>query len=229
MHRPLGVIAVCATLAGCAGSGVGNNLPRGAGAYQLIPLASASKPAQDYRIGPMDAIDITVLQEPDLSAKALQVDAFGSVNLPLIGDVAAAGKTASQLAAEIAAKYGQKYLERPQVAVVVSKPVPRRVVVQGEVAQPGIYEISGPTTLLSALSLAKGETEFASLNEVVVFRNINGQRMGAVFDVKAIRTGMAEDPEVLSNDTIVVGYSAARRTCKNIMNSMPILNIFRPF
>lgn len=221
--------AGAAALSACAGSSLGDTLPRGASAYQVIPLASATKPPQDYRIGPMDAIDITVLQEPDLSAKAMQVDAFGRVNLPLIGDVVAGGKTAAQLSTEIAARYGERYLVRPQVAVVVSKPVPQKVIVQGEVAKPGVYEISGPTTLLSALSLAQGETEFASLNEVVVFRNVGGRRMGAIFDVKSIRSGQSEDPEVLSNDTIVVGYSAARRTWKNILSSMPILNIFRPF
>ena len=217
------------SLLGCASSHATADLPRGAMAYNVIPLASASRAPEDYRVGPLDTLDITVFQEPELSSKAVPVDAFGNVNLPLIGEVAAAGKTASQLSQEVAAKLGEKYLQRPQVSVVVSKPVAQKVVVQGEVVQPGVYEIQGPTTLLGALSLAKGETQLASLNEVVVFRTVGGQRMGAVFDVASIRTGQADDPEIRSNDLVVVGYSSARRVWKNILSSIPVLNIFRPF
>jgi polysaccharide export outer membrane protein len=223
------LLPVMTALAGCASSQAGSNLPRGSMAYGVIPMPSESRVAEDYRIGPLDAIDVTVLQEPDLSAKAVAVDAHGNVNLPLIGDVTAAGKTPGALSREIAARYGERYLRNPQVSVIVSKPVAQKVVVQGEVAQPGVYTIEGPTTLLGALALAKGETQIASLNEVVVFRTINGKRMGAVFDVKSIRSGQSEDPEIRSNDLIVVGYSSAKRFWRDVVSSMPILNVFRPF
>ena len=221
-------IAGCFCLAACASGDIGAGLPRGAMAYNVIPVAPQNKPPVDYRIGPLDALDITVLQEPELSSKAILVDAFGNVNLPLIGDVKAAGKTAGELSREVAARFGEKYLQRPQVSVVVSKPVAQKVAIQGEVVQPGIYEIQGATTLLGALSLAKGEAPAAKLNEVVVFRTINGQRMGAVFDVRSIRSGQSEDPEIVSNDLVVVGFSAAKRTWRDIISSIPILNIFQP-
>lgn len=213
----------------CSGSNVASNLPRGAMAYDVIPLASTSRAPEDYKIGPLDALDITVLQEPELSSKATTVDAFGNVNLPLIGDVKAGGKTASQLAKEVAALFGKRYLRNPQVSVVVAKPVAQKVVVQGEVTQPGIYQIDGPTTLLGAISLAKGETQLAKLTEVAVFRTVNGRRMGAMFDVNSIRAGQAEDPEIRSNDLVVVGYSGSKRMWRDVVNSLPILNIFRPF
>jgi polysaccharide export outer membrane protein len=228
--KGLGLFLLPATvLAACAGSSVGSSLPRGAMAYDVIPLAPTNRVPEDYRIGPLDALDITVLQEPELTSKLIPVDAFGNVNLPLVGDIRAGGKTASELSKEIAARYGEKYLRNPQVSVVVSKPVAQKVVVQGAVIEPGVYQIDGPTTLLGALSLAKGESEVAAIDDVAVFRTVNGQRMGAVFDIASIRNGQADDPEIRSNDLIVVGTSGAKRMWRDVISSMPILNIFRPF
>lgn len=223
------ILPLLATTASCASKHVGKNLPAGTMAYQLVPPSLTTVAAETYRIGPLDALDITILQEPDLSPRAAPVDASGNVNLPLIGDVLASGKTARQLAGEIADRYGQRYLRNPQVSVVVAKPVAQKVAVQGEVTEPGVFPIEGPTTLLGALAMAKGETLQAALNDVVVFRTIEGQRRGAVFDVRQIRSGQAPDPQIRSNDLIIVGYSGGRRAWRDIVNSMPILNIFRPF
>lgn len=228
--KMLGLLMLPAMILGaCAGSTVGSSLPRGAMAYNVIPLAQTNRLPEDYRIGPLDALDITVLQEPELSSKMIPVDAFGNVNLPLVGDIRAGGKTAAELSKEIATRYGEKYLKNPQVSVVVSKPVAQKVVVQGAVTEPGVYQIDGPTTLLGALSLAKGETDVAAMNDVAVFRTVNGQRMGAVFDVASIRNGQADDPEIRSNDLIIVGTSGTKSMWRDIISSMPILNIFRPF
>ena len=227
--RFLLILPALGGVAACASNNVGAGLPRGGTAYNLVPAAFSNVAPEEYRIGPLDALDITVLQEPDLSTKAAPVDAFGNVNLTLIGDVRASGKTASELAKEVADRYSQKYLKNPQVSVLVAKPVAQKVAVQGEVAQPGVYPIEGPTTLLGALSLAKGETEYAALNDVVVFREVNGQRSGAVFDINEIRSGKAADPQIRSNDMVIVGYSGSRRAWRDVMSGFPILNIFRAF
>lgn len=227
--RFLLMLPAVASVAACASNNVGAGLPHGGTAYNVVPAALSNVAPEEYRIGPLDALDITVLQEPDLSTKAAPVDAYGNVNLTLIGDVRASGKTAGELAKEVARRYGEKYLKNPQVSIVVSKPVAQKVAVQGEVIQPGVYPIDGPTTLLGALSLAKGETEYAALNDVVVFREVNGQRTGAVFDIRQIRNGQAPDPQVRSNDTVIVGYSASRRTWRDITTGFPILNILRFF
>lgn len=227
--RFLSILPMLLAAGACASNNVGANLPSGQMAYSVVPAATTLVSAEDYRIGPLDQLDITVLQEPDLSAKAAPVDASGNVNLPLIGDIRVSGKTASEFAREVASRYSQRYLKDPQVSVVVSKPVAQKVAVQGEVVQPGIYAIEGPTTLLGALSLAKGETPLAALNDTVVFRQVNGQRTGAVFDVRQIRSGKAADPQIRANDMIIVGYSGGRRALRDIMGAVPILNIFRPF
>lgn len=220
------VLLVCAC--GASQPQVAENLPRGAAAYSVIPSAGANTTTADYRISAFDSIDISVYGESDLSVKGQQVDTTGVLTLPLVGPVPAAGKTASELGHEVERLFAQKYLRNPQVTVTVDKSVTQKVTVQGEVTAPGVYELKGPTTLLETLSLAKGELRSAKLDQVVVFRTINGQRMGAIFDVRTIRAGSANDPRILGNDVVVVGYSQARRNWEDIMRVLPVFNTFRP-
>jgi polysaccharide export outer membrane protein len=227
--RWIGFAGLLAVLGGCAGPNAGTDLPRGATAYDRFPSAAQNATPQNYRIGPLDTIDISVYQEADLSTKGVQVDASGNIAVPLVGTVAAAGRTASELGQELNRLYGKDYLEHPQVTVVVVTSASQKVVVQGEVTEPGVYDIKGPTTLLEAISLAKGETRVAALKDVVVFRTVNGQRMGAVFDVNSIRRGEAQDPQLRGSDLVVVGYSNSRGLWRDALSAAPLLNIFRPF
>lgn len=231
VRNGFGIVAVAAALlSGCASDPSPRaSLPSGVDAYSVITASAEKQEVRDYRIGALDTISVSVFQEPELSISAAQVDASGNIALPLLGKVPAAGKTASELSALIAGKLGEKYLVKPQVTVSVSGSVSQKVVVQGEVNQAGVYDIKGRTTLLEALAMARGETRVATLKEVVVFRNVNGQRMGAVFDVAAIRRGKAEDPEILGNDVVVVGYSHAKSIWRDIRESAGIVSVFRPF
>lgn len=224
----LGLGCMALSLSACAGPNVGKDVPRGSRAYEVMPAAQPDVAQAEYRIGPLDTIDITVFQEPDLSTKGVQVDASGNIAIPLVGKVQASGKTASELAQAIEARLGEKYLQNPQVTVIVSGSVSQKVVVEGEVTEPGVYPIHGATTLLEALSLAKGETRVAALKEVLIFRTTNGQRMGAVFDVNKIRRGDAEDPQILGNDLVVVGYSNVRGVWRDILQTSPLIAVFRP-
>lgn len=220
-------------LSGCAsGSSVSAGLPNGQAAYSALAASPEQERAQDYRIGALDEVSVSVFQEPDLSLKEVQVDASGNIAFPLIGKVPAAGKTAAELSSFIGEKLGERYLRNPQVTVSVLGSVSQKVVVQGEVTQAGVYEIKGRTSLLEALSMAKGETRVASLKEVVVFRNIEGRRMGAVFDVAAIRRGQAEDPAILGNDVVVVGASHAKTFWREVRESSglaSVFSVFRPY
>lgn len=226
----MSVASLALLLAGCAsGSQLGPNIQAGAAAYDVVPAAQDPAAVSDvYKIGSLDTLDVTVFQEPDLSKKGIQVDAAGRLALPLVGSVDARGKTASELSRELEILFGAKYLREPQVTVTVASSVSQKVSVQGEVFQPGIYPLAGPTTLLDVISMAKGETQIATLDQVVVFRNVSGQRMGAVFDVASIRRGESADPIIRGNDLVVVGYSAARRFWRDVGSVAPIMNIFRP-
>src|SRR3982751_388161 len=192
--RLLTTIFLAAALSACATAETATNLPAGTAAYSIIPAVGQAPATSDYRIGALDSVDVSVFDEPDLSAKAIQVDASGHIALPLVGSVEAKGKTATELAKELEGLFGTKYLRNPEVTVTVATSVSQKVSVQGEVSQPGIYQLTGPTTLLDVISMAKGETELAKLKEVVVFRTVGPQRMGAVFDVASIRRGQAADP-----------------------------------
>ena len=63
----------------------------------------------------------------------------------------------------------------------------------------------------------------------MVFRTVNGQRMGAVFDLQQIRTGAAPDPQILDGDTIVVGYSAVKGAFRDFLAASALLNLFTVF
>jgi polysaccharide export outer membrane protein len=82
---------------------------------------------------------------------------------------------------------------------------------------------------MRAVALARGASEDANTNRVVVFRTIKGQRMAAAFDLAAIRRASAEDPVIYGNDIVVVDGSRARSIFGYVMASLPILSIFRPF
>lgn len=221
-------------LCGCSGGGLGNaKVARGEAAYKIMDVNAAQADGdRDYRIGPLDTIAISVFQEPDLSTPSsapLQVNASGNITMPLIGTVVASGKTTAELGSLIASRLSEKYLENPQVTVSVATSVSQKVTVQGEVNQAGIYPISGRTTLLDAVALARGESKVAALSQVLVYRNVGGQRMGALFDVVAIRRGEVPDPELLGGDVVVVGNSQAKSVWRDILSTSPLLGIFRPF
>ena len=214
--------------AGCQ-TAPSHELAAGSKAYDRFPAPVPGQPPQSYLIGPLDVINVSVFQEPDLSVQGAQVDAGGDVLLPLVGEIKAAGFSATDFAGQLRHRLGERYLENPQISVVVTSAASQRVTVDGSVTKPGVYEIRGRTTLIDALAMAEGPTRVARLKEVVVFRNIKGQRNGAVFDVPAIRSGRSPDPEILGNDTVVVGLSNVKAAWRDFLSTVPLIAIFRPF
>ena len=126
-------------------------LPREAEALTAV----ATPGSNAYKIGPQDTIEIAVFKVPDLS-RTVQVADSGTVNLPLIGDVVAAGKTAQQLERDLVKKYGGKYLQSPQVTVSVKEYNSQRVTIEGAVKKPGVYPIRGKASLLQFIATAEG-------------------------------------------------------------------------
>jgi polysaccharide export outer membrane protein len=198
---------------------------------QALQEAAAAQPVD--RLAPSDVIDITVFQVPDLT-RTVRVNLAGEISLPLIGAMPAAGKTVEEVETEIARRLGEKYMRSPNVTVFIKEkhdvPV-KRLTVEGAVKQPGVYDIKGTTTLLQAIALARGVEETANLKGVVVFRTVNKQRMAARFDLSAIRKGMAPDPELFPEDIVVVDQTdgQGRAIMRAILQSLPIISVFRPF
>jgi polysaccharide export outer membrane protein len=214
---------------GCASSSYGPKFGTGAASYAAIPAPEGAPTAPNYLVGPLDVLDITVFQEADISAKGIPVDAAGDVSMPLIGRIRAAGLTPTSLADSIARKLGERYYVNPQVTVVVASSVSQSVTVEGQVEEAGIYQIRGPTTLLDAIALAKGETENAALRQVMVVRYVDGQRIGGVFDIKQIRQGFAKDPAIQARDVIIVGHSTGKQLWHDLLKAAPLLNVFAQF
>lgn len=187
---------------------------------------AAASIQQNYRLGPLDKISVNVFGQEKLSVEKVQVDASGIVVLPLIGSVQVGGHTAQEVSTEVATRLGD-YLQSPHVSVLIEEAVSQRVTVTGAVVESGIYSLKGPTSLLQAVSLAKGpDAKVANLRQVAIFRIINGRRNGAVFDLDAIRKGKSDDPEVLGGDIVVVPISGAKNTWREFIAALPGVGVF---
>jgi polysaccharide export outer membrane protein len=201
--------------------------------FAAAPLASvnAAPPTlvqDDYRIGAQDVLDVVVFQVEDLS-RTVRVDGDGTILLPLIGEVPAGGRTTKELSDDLAIELGRKYMNDPHVTVTVKESASQRVTVDGAVIQPGIYPISGETTLLQAVALARGPGALADLRQVAIFRTSGTQRTAAVFDLTAIREGRAADPRILANDIVIVETSGGRKLLRNLRDAFPLLQLFMFF
>ncbi|HEX2257508.1 MAG TPA: polysaccharide biosynthesis/export family protein [Afifellaceae bacterium] len=181
----------------------------------------------EYRIGPSDVLEVTVFGVPELS-KVAQVSATGQISLPLIGALAAGGRTVSALEEEIAGKLGATYLQSPQVSVFVKEAAGQRVTVGGAVRQPGVFPIIGEATLLQMVALAQGLDPLADARNILVFRPAGTQRTVARFDLAAISTGKAEDPAIRGGDIVIVDQSGAKAAWRNITQALPVISIFSP-
>lgn len=198
----------------------------------VTPVSSASlnhigEGGAEYRIGVGDTLTVRVFQVPDLSFDALVVDSSGSFQMPLIGAIQAVGLTSAELSQEIASRLQTRYLRDPQVTVTVAEAASQKFTVDGAVTRPGVYEMTGSTTLLQAVAMAQGPSRSANLKKVAVFRTIEGQRAVALFDLQAIRQGQAEDPPILGEDVIVVDTSRLSQALQAFISTVPALAVFR--
>jgi polysaccharide export outer membrane protein len=178
---------------------------------------------QAYKIGPLDVIDISVYQVPDLS-RTMQVSERGTINIPLVGETTASGKTVQDLERDLSSKLGAKYLQNPQVTVLVKEFNSSRVTISGAINKPGVYPYRGES-LLQFVAIAGGVNKDAN-STVVVLRQKNGQRTAAKFDISAIEKGRAPDPPMQAGDTIVADTSLAKKGLNSILKVLPLAGAF---
>jgi polysaccharide export outer membrane protein len=133
-----------------------------------VNTASRGYGTSEFRLGPEDVIEVSVYQEKDLST-IVPVRPDGKISIPLIGEMPASGKTATELQKEIAQKYA-RFVAEPSVTVVVKEVNSPKVSVLGEVKNPGVYKIRDRATVLDAIALAGGLTEYAKKDKVTVIR-----------------------------------------------------------
>lgn len=182
-------------------------------------LTAADRPSL---IGPLDTIQVDVFNVPDLS-RELQVDASGRIAMPLAGTIDVRGKTADEVALAVQDALRRSYVRNPQVIVNIKSSVSQVVTVDGQVVEPGLYPVTNQMTLLRAIASAKGLSEFAKLQDVVILRTVNGQKMAGLYNVAMIRRGAYEDPPLYANDVVVVGDSPQRRLFRDFVSLSPLL------
>jgi polysaccharide export outer membrane protein len=182
-----------------------------------------------YKIGQGDELSLSVFGEPDLSAPKLIVDDAGRIQVPLAGSVMVAGLSPAEASELIEGKLGRRYLRDPQVALNVTTQAEKLVSVEGQVNHAGSYPINGTTTLLSAIAMAQSPTRIAKLDETMLFRTVNGERMVARFDIKRIRAGQDSDPQILPGDVVVVGFSQSKSVYRDIISMAPLFNVLTRF
>ena len=163
-----------------------------------------------FLLGPEDLLEITVWKNSDLSrTTAIRPD--GLISMPIIGDVQALGLTADGLAHRIADRLKQFVAGNPAVSVSVKELNSYSIFVLGEVNKPGKYQAKSYITLLQAISMSGGFTDYAKKNKLQIVRNrLNGEnkfhetRIPVRYDDLLAGRGEPGNIILLSGDTVVV-------------------------
>jgi len=214
-----------------SGAAVGSSVGEAAGnsgqmGRALDAYAGAAAPGSaGYRVGPQDVLDVSVFQVPELT-RSVQVSDIGTVNLPLVGEVPAAGKTSREIEHELASRLGAKYVRAPQVTVFVKEYNSQHITVEGAVKKPGVYPSRGGSTLTQVIATAEGLDNDSASNTVLVFRTTDGKRYGAKFDLKEIMAGRADDPPIQHNDIVVAESSTGKEVFSYVVKALPAVAVF---
>lgn len=167
------------------------------------PDSGAGTASSSYVIGPSDVLTITVWKEPTLSGNIL-VRPDGMITVSLIGDVQATGLTPLQLADQIASKL-KKYIQDPNVSVVVGEIHSKVIYLLGEVGKKGPVEMTSGMTLLDAIAAAGGLTDYANAKKIYILRNEAGKHERIPVHYKEALKGNSDFNLILQpGDTIVV-------------------------
>ncbi len=224
--RMIGAFLLIFVATACASSR-GSDIPYDVAGFGEPDAPSVTRLASDYRIAPLDKLSINVFQVDDLSGE-YQVDLNGNIAMPLIGNIPAVDRTTQELQEELKVALSEKYLRDPDITVGILEATGSNLTIEGSINKPGLYPAFGKLTLVQAVAMAGGLDEFANPKTVVVFRQVEGKRMAAAFDLTTIRKGEDPDPEVYRGDIIVVDGSSTKRAWRNVLQSIPLVNLFRP-
>lgn len=190
----LAIGVYCMSLQGCA---------------QSIPQEREYETPSEFLLGPEDVLEIAVWKNQDLT-KTVTIRPDGLISMPIIGDIQAAGLTAGELAQRLADRLRQ-FVQNPVVSVSVKELNSYSVYVMGEVAKPGKFQLKSYATVLQAISMAGGFTDYAKRNKLQVVRLVsNGNHklheLHIPIRYEEIVAGKSESGNIilLSGDTVVV-------------------------
>lgn len=154
-------------------------------------------------LSPGDVVEVRLYNEPELSG-VHQISDNGTIRLPLIGAVQAAGVTPDQLTLRITQGYNERYLRDAEVSLFVKERTSRKVYVLGQVAKPGPYPFDGKMTIIDAVAMAGGTTKLADANGTLVTRDRDGKQLRVIVRVGDIGEGTEPDMQLEAGDIIFV-------------------------
>lgn len=162
-----------------------------------VKTASPDMPATDsgYFLGPEDVLLISVWKDEHLTREVV-VRPDGMISFPLVGDMAAEGRTVEDLRSDLARRL-VKYIPNVNITVAVLKVLSHKVYVVGRVTKPGEYLVGHYTDVLQALSLAGGLTPFAAENDIKIIRRTRGQQQMFLFRYSDVRKGIELEQNIL--------------------------------
>ena len=160
--------------------------------------------APDYVIGSGDILAVVFWRQPDMSAEVV-VRPDGRISIPLLNEVEVKGLTPEQLRLKLTAE-AEKFVQDPNVTVVIKQIHSRIVYITGQVARPGPYSLTTSMTVLQLLSTAGGLLEYADEKNITIMRNVNGKTVNYTFNYKDIlnRKNLKQNIELKPDDTIIV-------------------------
>lgn len=224
MLRSLMLVAAVAALAGCETRG--GKIPYDPAGFGPPDPRVANVAPYEVPLGPLDVIRVNIFRVPELSGE-YQVDMKGNVDLPLVGQVNVRNQDAAAFAQNLEGLYGARYLNQPDITVRVATTNQLNITVEGGVNDPGIYGLSGETSLVGAIALAGGiNPADSNPKRVVIFRKREGKTVAAAFDLVSIRHGKMADPLVYPGDTIIVDASKIRAIYRDLLQTLPTVALF---
>jgi len=166
--------------------------------------AAIATPPPGYVIGPEDQLSVVFWRDKDMTADVV-VRPDGKISVPLLNDVQAAGFTPEQLRAQLT-QAASKYVEDPNVTVVVREIHSRNVFITGSVAKPGLFALNGDMNVLQLIALAGGLLEYADMEKISVLRNENGRSQSLAFNYKDVvkRKKVEQNIMLRPGDTVIV-------------------------
>src|SRR5712691_4595765 len=159
----------------------------------LAGILPAMSTAQEYAIGAGDIVKVTVWGQDDLS-REYPVTPDGYLPFPLLGRVKAEGSTAQELGERLRVALEKDFLVNPQVIVAVKEYLSQKVQILGEAEKPGLYYLTGPTTLVELISKA-GVGKTAGKEVLVVRSGADAASASTIlrFDIGKMQAGDSKE------------------------------------
>lgn len=199
--------------------------PDGGGDADLELVAELPAPSKDERVADDLVISGDVLQvdvfQMDKLSRSVQVDSSGKITLPLVGSIAAANRSVSQLERDVAAKFSY-YLQAPNVVISMKESQARRATVDGQIKLPGRYPITANSTLSEIIAQAGGFNDIADQSKVYVYRRVGPKQYVANYDLAQVRAAQRRDPRIYGRDTVVVFSSSGRVAWTNVKDALGV-------